>query len=62
MPFGPTSSAARRNVEIYKLLDAGENSNQIAATMNVTRRWVLELKARRRDGLAAPTLPDLFDI
>ena len=62
MPRGPTSSSAKRNSEIFDMLDAGRAVNDIASAFGVSRRWVLLLKSQRTRGVATPTYPDLFDL
>ena len=59
VPFGPTSSQARREALIARLIKEGKSANQIAAAAHVTRRTVFAKRVKHKS--QTPKLPDLFD-
>lgn len=61
MPRGLTSVEARRRKEINRRLDEGQNSNQIAAAVGVSARWIMELRKRRFGPNGDPRQPRFFD-
>ena len=58
VPFGPTSTHARREVLIARLIKEGKSANEIAAAVHVTRRTIFAKLARYNS--RAAKLP-LFD-